>query len=159
MIVATERPSPPEMSPVERARPVIFAPAALCLLAVIGLAACSPGAPHDAAEAPTPSPAPPYDSSTSNGGFWYPDLAVTYRGPAEEAPAGADGDLVVSLDVESPEAAEELPSHIDAVVRAPFDGVEPGQAARMDLSYTPTDPGPDQPCAYSVWRVSQPDGT
>lgn len=144
---------------MKRAPTAVFAPAALCLLAAIGLAACSPSVPHDAAEAPTPSPAPLRGNDTSNGGFWYPDLTVTYRGPAEEAPADADGDLVVSLDVESPEAAEELPPHIDAVVRAPFDGVEPGQAVRVDLSYAPTAPGPDQPCVYSVWRVSQPDGT
>lgn len=144
---------------MKRALTVIFASAALCLLAVIDLAACSPGAPHDAAEAPVPSPASPHDSSTSNGGFWYPSLTVTYRGPAEEAPAGVDGDLVVSLDIEPSEVAEDLPPRIDAVVRTPFDGVEPGQSVKVDLSYAPAAPGSDQPCVYSVWRVSQPDGT
>lgn len=150
MLVTTERHSLPEMRPMKRALTVIFAPAALCLLTTIGLTACSPSGSHEAAEAPVPSPASPHDSSTSNGGFWYPNLTVTYRGPAEEAPSGTDGDLVVSLDIEPSEVAEDLPPRIDAVVRTPFDGVEPGQSVKADLSYAPAAPGPGQPCVYSV---------
>ncbi|WP_251158831.1 hypothetical protein [Caniella muris] len=128
--------------------------AALCLLvtATAGcLTACSQNRQPTTAAEPTETRPPSQGNDTANGGFWYQDLAVTYLGPSSKA-NGADP--TVSLAIESPAPDGELPATVDAVARVSFDGFEPGQHLSVDLSYGPVSPGPDQPCVYSVWRVT-----
>lgn len=128
---------------------------ATCILAAAtlsGLTACSQNQLHATETGSMTTPMPSQDNTTSNGGFWYPNVTVTYQGAAE--PADPNDSPTVSLTVESPILNCELPATVEAIARTSFDNFIPGQQLSVDLSYGPVSPGPNQPCTYSVWRAS-----
>ncbi len=125
----------------------------LCLTASVAascLTACCQEQQPVAVTEPTTATSPPQDNATSNGGFWYPSMEVTYQG--EAGTTGSHDDSVVSLAIETQNA--ELPATIEAIAHTSFDNFEPGQRLSVDLSWGPLSPGPDQPCIYSVWRAT-----
>lgn len=127
----------------------------LCITASVAascLMACCQEQQPVAVTEPTTATSPPQDNATSNGGFWYPSIEVTYQG--EAGATGSHDDPVVSLAIESSALDAELPATIEAVTRVSFDGFDPGQRLSVDLSYGPVSPGPNQPCVYSAWRAT-----
>lgn len=114
--------------------------------------------------APTTVPAASRENSAqsnandhANGGYWYDDIQAVYLGSDT-----TDARKTVTLDIsQSADTMDPQPSSsvISAFTDASFENIQEGTVVIVNLSLTPTGPGPDASQAYTVWTVTPQSGT